>query len=61
MKRPQPSLFIGSGVDLANKPSAPESHPPNLWKRVLLDGVGHDAREEEPETVSRMLLEFMAV
>jgi pimeloyl-ACP methyl ester carboxylesterase len=37
-----------------------ESSLPNLRKKVLLPGVGHDAPEEKPEAVNRLLLEFLA-
>ena len=61
----QPTLLIGGAADPSNELSAPtynqlESHLPNLRKKVLLEGVGHDAPEEKPETVNRMLLEFLS-
>jgi pimeloyl-ACP methyl ester carboxylesterase len=65
-RRPeQPSLFIGGAADPANELSAPtdnqlENHLPKLRKKVMLEGVGHDAPEERSETVNRMLLEFLA-
>jgi pimeloyl-ACP methyl ester carboxylesterase len=61
----QPSLFIDGAADSASETSDPtydrlESHLPDLRQKVLLEGVGHSPAEEKPETVSRMLLEFLA-
>lgn len=36
-----------------------ETHLPNLRQKVLLEGVGHGAAEEDPKTVNGMLLEFL--
>ena len=61
----QPSLFIGGAADpaaeffMANYDRL-ESHMPNLRKKVLLEGVGHSAAEEQPEVVNGLLLEFLA-
>jgi len=61
----QPTLFIGGAADPSNELSAAtynqlESHLPNLRQKVLLEGIGHSAAEEDPKTVNRMLLEFLA-
>ena len=61
----QPVLFIGgaddhwivqvrqAGVD--NR----EKSLPNLWKKVLLPGVGHSVEQEAPTEVTRLILEFL--
>ena len=61
----QPSLFIGGAADPAAELFMPnydklESHLPNLRNKVLLEGVGHSAAEEQPEVVNDMLLAFLA-
>lgn len=63
-KPQQPVMFIGGPVDPGREFFAPvydrlESDLPNLQTKVLLDGVGHDAAEEDPETVTQMLLQFL--
>lgn len=63
-KPQQPVMFIGGTVDPGLEFFAPiydrlESDLPNLQTKVLLDGVGHDAAEEDPETVNQMLLRFL--
>jgi len=65
LKVQQPSMFIGGVADPALQFIMPlyeklESHLPNLRKKILLDGVGHSAAEEQPERVSALLLEFLA-
>jgi pimeloyl-ACP methyl ester carboxylesterase len=65
LKPRQPSLFIGGADDPARPFFMPtydqlEKHLPNLRKKVLLDGVGHDPSEEKPDTVTSTLLEFLA-
>jgi pimeloyl-ACP methyl ester carboxylesterase len=65
LKPRQPSLFIG-GADDPTRPffmatyNQLEAHLPNLQKKVLLAGVGHDPAEEKPEMVTGMLLAFLA-
>jgi pimeloyl-ACP methyl ester carboxylesterase len=61
----QPTLFIGGaddpwisqvgrvGVDHLEK------SVPNLWKKVLLPGVGHSIQQEAPTEVNRLLIEFL--
>ena len=65
LRLPQPSMFIGGAADPSTEYRTEtfdqlESHLPNLRHKVFLDGVGHSAAEEDPETVNRMLLEFLA-
>lgn len=36
------------------------SHWPKLRSKILLDGVGHSAAEEQPDEVNRRLLAFLA-
>jgi pimeloyl-ACP methyl ester carboxylesterase len=65
LRQQQSSLFLGGAADTAREALTPthdrlESHLPNLRQKVLLEGVGHSPAEEKPETVSRMLLEFLA-
>jgi pimeloyl-ACP methyl ester carboxylesterase len=60
----QPSLYIdgAAGPSLEHFASAVDqlkNQLPNLRKTVVLEGVGHDAPEEDPKTVNRMLLEFL--
>jgi pimeloyl-ACP methyl ester carboxylesterase len=61
----QPSMFIGGAADPSNELSATnyqqlENSLPNLRKKVLLNGVGHSAGEEQPEKVNELLLWYMA-
>lgn len=63
-KPQQPALFIGGAEDPGREFFAPvyerlESDLPHLRSKVLLDGVGHDAAEEDPETVTQILLQFL--
>lgn len=65
LKLQQPSLFIGGAADPAFERFVPsydklETHLANLRQKVLLEGVGHSAAEEQPEVVSGMLLAFLA-
>jgi pimeloyl-ACP methyl ester carboxylesterase len=32
---------------------------PNLWKKVLLPGVGHWTEQEAPAEVNRLIVEFL--
>jgi len=36
-----------------------EQSVPNLWKKVLLPGVGHSIEQEAPVEVNRLLIEFL--
>nr|WP_283937950.1 alpha/beta hydrolase [Sphingomonas caseinilyticus] len=61
----QPSLFIGGAYDplmlLAREGyETLETHMPGLRRKVLLEGIGHDAPEEAPEAVNAELLAFLA-
>lgn len=63
-KPQQPAMFIGGAVDPGREFFAAayerlESDLPHLQSKVLLRGVGHDAAEEDPETVTQMLLHFL--
>ncbi len=65
MKLQQPSFFIGGALDPAAEFFMPnyeklESHLPGLRTKVLLEGVGHSAAEEQPDVVSTMLTAFLA-
>jgi pimeloyl-ACP methyl ester carboxylesterase len=66
-KLSQPALFIGGVEDPSREIFMPAydaleanlPNLPNLRKKLLLDGVGHDAMEEKPEVTNRLLLEFL--
>ncbi len=61
----QPALFIGGADDpwIAQVGRAAvdnlEKGAPNLWKKVLLPGVGHSIEQEAPVEVNRLLIEFL--
>lgn len=60
----QPTLFIGGAADPALGVMQPlfdamEAYYPNLVAKHLLDGVGHGAPEESPDTVSEGLVGFV--
>jgi pimeloyl-ACP methyl ester carboxylesterase len=60
----QPSMFAGGAADpalefLRGAYDQLETYLVGLRKKVLLPGVGHDAPEEQPDTVNEMLLEFL--
>ena len=61
----QPALFIGGADDpwIAQVGRAGvdnlEKSVPNLWKKVLIPGVGHSIEQEAPTEVSRLILEFL--
>jgi len=61
----QPTLFIGGADDpwIAQVGHAGvdslETSVPNLWKKVLLPGVGHSIEQEAPTDVIRLILEFL--
>jgi pimeloyl-ACP methyl ester carboxylesterase len=63
-KLQQPTLYVAglddpvvefgrAGVDNI------ESSVPNLWKKVLLPGVGHWTQQEAPQDVNRLMIEFL--
>jgi pimeloyl-ACP methyl ester carboxylesterase len=61
----QPMLFIGGADDpwIAQVGRAGvgnlEQSVPNLWKKVLLPGVGHSIEQEAPTQVNQLLIEFL--
>ncbi len=61
----QPVLFIGGADDpwIAQVGQAGvdnlEKSVPNLWKKVLLPGVGHSVEQEAPTEVTSLILEFL--
>jgi pimeloyl-ACP methyl ester carboxylesterase len=60
----QPSMFIGGAADptlefLRGAYEQLETYLVGLRNKVLLSGVGHDAPEEQPDTVNELLLEFL--
>ncbi len=60
----QPTLFIAGaddGVVEFLKPAIDnlEQSVPNLWKKVLLPGVGHWTEQEAPAEVTRLMIEFL--
>jgi pimeloyl-ACP methyl ester carboxylesterase len=61
----QPTLFIGGADDpwivQVGRPGVDsmEKSVPNLWKKVLLSGVGHSTEQEAPTEVNRLFIEFL--
>ncbi len=60
----QPALFIAGAEDAVVEFLRPavdnlEQSVPNLWKKVLLPGVGHWTEQEAPAEVSRLMIEFL--
>ncbi len=60
----QPTLYIGGEDDAVVEFARPgvdnlEKNVPNLWKKVLLPGVGHWTEQEAPGEVNRLVLEFL--
>ena len=60
----QPTLYIGGTDDPVVEFARPavdnlEKNVPNLWKKVLLPGVGHWTEQEAPAEVNRLLVEFL--
>ncbi len=61
----QPALFIGGADDpwIAQVGRASvdnlEKSIPNLWRKVLLPGIGHSVEQEAPTEVTRLILEFL--
>jgi pimeloyl-ACP methyl ester carboxylesterase len=60
----QPTLYVGGTDDAVVEFARPgvdnlEKNVPNLWKKVLLPGVGHWTEQEAPAEVNRLILEFL--
>jgi hypothetical protein len=60
----QPTLYVGGTDDAVVKFAKPyvdnlEKIIPNLWKKVLLPGVGHWTEQEAPTEVNRLMLDFL--
>ena len=60
----QPALYIGGTDDLVVEFARAgvdnlEKSVPNLWKKVLLPGVGHWTEQEAPAEVNRLFIEFL--
>ena len=60
----QPTLFIAGTDDGVVEMARPavdnlEKSVPNLWKKVLLPGVGHWTEQEAPAEVNRLMIEFL--
>lgn len=61
----QPTLFIGGADDPWIAQVGQEAidnldkSVPNLWKKVLLPGIGHSVEQEAPNEVSQLLIEFL--
>lgn len=60
----QPTLFIAGADDAVIEFLRPafdnlEQSVPNLWKKVLLPGVGHWTEQEAPADVSRLMIDFL--
>jgi pimeloyl-ACP methyl ester carboxylesterase len=58
-------LHIGGTEDLVVEFARPyvdnlEKSVPNLWKKVLLPGVGHWTAQEAPTEVNRLMADFLA-
>ncbi len=60
----QPTLFMGGTDDLVYEFARAgidnlEKSVPNLWRKILLPGVGHWTEQEAPEEVKKNFLEFL--
>jgi pimeloyl-ACP methyl ester carboxylesterase len=60
----QPTLFIAGMDDPVVEFARPgvdnlEKSVPNLWKKVLLPGIGHWTEQEAPGEVNRLMVEFL--
>ncbi|MGD0437519.1 MAG: alpha/beta hydrolase [Bryobacteraceae bacterium] len=60
----QPTLYVGGEDDAVVEFARPgvdnlEKSVPNLWKKVLLPGVGHWTEQEAPAEVNRLIIEFL--
>ena len=61
----QPTLFITGTADLVYEFARAgvddlETSVPNLWKKVVLQGVGHWTEQEAPTEVNRLFIEFLS-
>jgi pimeloyl-ACP methyl ester carboxylesterase len=62
----QPTLYVGGTDDAVVEFARPyvdnlEKSVPNLWKKVLLPGVGHWTEQEAPTEVNRLMVDFLAI
>ncbi|MEO8027105.1 MAG: alpha/beta hydrolase [Bryobacteraceae bacterium] len=60
----QPLLFVGGTDDLVYEFAKGgidnlEKNAPNLWRKVILPGVGHWTEQEAPDDVNRNFVEFL--
>lgn len=60
----QPTLFVAGAEDAVVEFARPavdnlQQSVPNLWKKVLLPGVGHWTEQEAPAEVTRLMIEFL--
>lgn len=60
----QPTLYVVGTDDAVVEFAKPyvdnlEKSVPNLWRKVLLQGVGHWTEQEAPADVNRLMLEFL--
>jgi pimeloyl-ACP methyl ester carboxylesterase len=60
----QPTLYVGGTDDPVVEFARPyvdnlEKSVPNLWKKVLLPGVGHWTEQEAPTQANRLMLDFL--
>jgi pimeloyl-ACP methyl ester carboxylesterase len=60
----QPTLFIAGDRDgvlgfWGEEVEAMDQHVPNLFKKIILPGVGHWTQQERPGEVNRLLIEFL--
>jgi pimeloyl-ACP methyl ester carboxylesterase len=60
----QPTLYIAGEDDAVVEFLRPavdslETNVPNLWRKVLLPGVGHWTEQEAPGEVNRLMVEFL--
>jgi pimeloyl-ACP methyl ester carboxylesterase len=60
----QPTLFVAGSDDPVVEFAKPavdnlEKAVPNLWKKVLLPGVGHWTEQEAPQEVNHLIIEFL--
>lgn len=63
-KLPQPTLYIGGTDDVVYELAKAgvdnlEQSVPNLWRKVVLPGVGHWTEQEAPAEVNRLTVEFL--
>jgi pimeloyl-ACP methyl ester carboxylesterase len=58
------TLYVGGTDDPVVEFARPyvdnlEKSVPNLWKKVLLPGVGHWTEQEAPTQINRLMLDFL--